>query len=117
MIDYRKVDGTLALATHGRGLFYARIFEKGAILSKEKMSPSNEINIFPNPGVGVLRMRSSEEVMQKVTIVNASGKKVEEISSSNRRFEINTESWDLGLYFLIVETQSGKSWLKWIKEQ
>ena len=117
MIDYRKVDGTLAVATHGRGLFYARIFEKGAILSKEKISPSHEINIFPNPGSGVLKMLSTEEVIQKVTIVNASGEKVDEISPSNRKLEINTESWNLGLYFLIVETPSGKTWFKWIKGQ
>lgn len=117
MIDYRKVDGTLAVATHGRGLFYARIFEKGAILSEEKISSSNEIEIFPNPGADVLRMRSSEDVIQKVTIVNASGKKVDEISPSNRRIEINTESWNRGLYFLIVETHNGKSWFKWIKDQ
>jgi hypothetical protein len=62
-------------------------------------------------------MRSTEDVIQKVTIVNASGKKVDEISPSNRIIEINTESWNRGLYFLIVETHNGKSWFKWIKDQ
>jgi len=51
MFDVRASDGTVALATHGNGVYTARIVKKGDILNAETVenNASLAVNAYPNP--------------------------------------------------------------------
>ena len=75
MIDYSVADGILAVATHGRGIFYARIFKKGAVLSNESIQPVTTVRVYPNPVVSELNIEASGPI-SAVSIYTVDGKKV-----------------------------------------
>jgi len=113
MIDYRQIDGTLAVATHGRGVFYARIFKEGAILSKESVGTNAEVRIYPNPVISELHI-SSEKNISSVRIYNTDGKLVfvEKGSDYGKNLKIRRESIGLnsGVCFVVVESAEVQSW-------
>ncbi len=119
MIDYRQIDGTLAVATHGRGVFYARIFKEGAILSKESVGINAEVRIYPNPVISELHI-SSEKNISSVRIYNTDGKLVyvEKGSDYGKNLKIRRESIGLnsGVCFVIVESAGKQTWNKVIVE-
>jgi hypothetical protein len=119
MIDYRQVDGTLAIATHGRGIFYARIFKKGAVLSNETVAPILSVKVYPNPAVSELNIASSGPI-SGVTIYTVDGKKVAlpEMGLGSKSLKISSGEMNLtpGLYFVIVVSEGVKSWHKVVVE-
>ena len=119
MIDYREVDGTLAVATHGRGIFYARIFKKGAVLSNESMAPVATVRVYPNPVVLELNIEASGPI-SGVSIYTIDGKKVAlpELVLGSKSLKISSGEVNLtpGLYFVIVVSEGVKSWHKVVVE-
>jgi len=126
MIDYRQVDGTLAVATHGRGIFYARIFKEGAILSKEIVDgSSNDLKFYPNPVKDVLRW-SADAQLKRIRIYNPEGKLVSEPNlelvsvDMNKRTEFGISFRNLGLqrgiYLLIADSDKEQSWHRIVLE-
>lgn len=67
MFDVRILDGTVALATHGNGIFSAKLVKKGDILSVNQLEKNNSLllTVSPNPS------RSLDEV--RVSWVNSQG--------------------------------------------
>ncbi len=115
MIDYREVDGTLAVATHGKGLFYARIFEKGAITGEERLvNDVVEFQLFPNPGDDFVRVFSSIPILN-LTVLDATGRRVLIIKNDTKEITLQTQTWKRGTYFFIAETLQGRKWSKWLK--
>ncbi|NBV36756.1 MAG: T9SS C-terminal target domain-containing protein [Bacteroidetes bacterium] len=52
MFDVRTSDGTIGLATHGNGIYSAKIVKKGDILGADyiKRNQNAQISVYPNPG-------------------------------------------------------------------
>jgi hypothetical protein len=51
MFDVRSSDGTIALATHGNGIYTANIVKKGDILQADQIQKESmlAVKLFPNP--------------------------------------------------------------------
>ncbi len=136
MIDYRQVDGTLAVATHGRGIFYARIFSKGAILSKKIVGGSaNELKFYPNPVKDVI-LWSADLRLKKMRIYTTEGKLVAEHSFDNNKIAgitaiqefkntdgkpqnlISLRALGLsnGIYIIVADSDKEQSWHRIVLE-
>ena len=113
MIDYNVADGILAVATHGRGVFYARIFKKGAVLSSEKISPKTSVRVYPNPLVSELNVEADKPI-SGVVIYAVDGKKIPisigEIGSKTLKISLGEVSLTPGIYFVIVSAEGTKTW-------
>lgn len=70
-----------------------------------------EFSIFPNPAQNTINIESTEEISQ-ITLYSHAGQKVVSQKFSN---EIDISRVAAGLYFIEVETQSGKGIQKFIK--
>lgn len=119
MIDYSVADGILAVATHGRGIFYARIFKKGAVLSNESLAPVLTVRVYPNPVVSELNIEASGPI-SAVSIYTVNGKKVAlpQLVLGSKALKISSGEVNLtpGLYFVIVVSEGVKSWHKVVVE-
>jgi photosystem II stability/assembly factor-like uncharacterized protein len=58
MFDVRPLDGTIALATHGNGIYTARMVKRSDILSARWVQENERIQakLYPNPAAGEVRI-------------------------------------------------------------
>jgi hypothetical protein len=65
MFDVRSLDGTIALATHGNGIYTARMVKRGDILSARWVQENELIQakLFPNPAVGEVRISCNVQLL------------------------------------------------------
>jgi hypothetical protein len=113
MMAYREVDGTLAVATHGRGIYYARIFEQGAILKNETLVKNElEIKVYPNPAKDFVNIQSNSS-LNKITIYSSTGTLLKSYNAEGKKeIQINLSSIDKGLLILLLECEGFTYWNK-----
>lgn len=115
MIAYREIDGTIAVATHGRGIYYARIFEKGAILTSKKLQKMPaKCRVFPNPSNGKMEL-VSENNIRSCKVYSTEGKLLINLDLNTASTSLKTKMLDLsamkrGVYILVIETDLGTEW-------
>jgi hypothetical protein len=72
----------------------------------------NTIIIFPNPSSGLITLRTSGTFLNNVNvrIINAMGQTVhmETLTGENDQQKIDLSSLDVGMYYLIIETENGQ---------
>ena len=76
---------------------------------------SDAIKIVPNP-VKELMIITSRSEIQKLTIENLSGQKIIMTNPNKKIFSVNTDNLTKGIYVLMLETEQGKCFKKFIKE-
>jgi hypothetical protein len=120
MFDVRVSDGTIGLATHGNGVFSAKIVKKGDILGADYLEKNQMIAVkaFPNPSSKnitiQLKMKSPAQNIEML-VLDVLGRKVNvpfkelTIGSSNSQ-TMNEKQWDLdvsqlktGVYYVRIE--------------
>ncbi|MFY7671904.1 InlB B-repeat-containing protein, partial [Tenacibaculum sp. MEBiC06402] len=69
--------------------------------------------LYPNPVEDIIHIES-KEIVEKIKIYNVLGKEV--VSSTMSNESINVSSLSKGLYFMIIETTSGKGVRRFIKK-
>jgi hypothetical protein len=111
MIDVRLSDGTVALATHGNGIYSARLFDKTDILNT-RQTDKVYLNVYPNPVNEKLTIELSEsKPVKMVSILDELGRVV--FSNSNYKELGELMSFDLsglkvGIYYVRVEFTTGE---------
>jgi hypothetical protein len=102
-----------------------------AVYNGGSSQPSNEIQVdyiiaslkghelftvstYPNPVRDHLTI-SSDQVINKIQIVNQLGQSVEVIETNNQLLQLNLQSLSVGQYFLLLESESGTTLKKIIK--
>jgi Secretion system C-terminal sorting domain len=65
----------------------------------------NTISILPNPTYGVFTIDLSGEVLEHAIIYNGLGQVIKEV----RSLEVNISNFDIGIYFVKITSQSGKT--------
>ena len=75
---------------------------------EELQVASYDLQVYPNPAKGELRVENGEVVIDKIAVYNAAGHVVLSFSDVNATsFSINTWKLSAGLYFISVQTKNG----------
>ncbi|MFZ4544431.1 MAG: T9SS type A sorting domain-containing protein [Saprospiraceae bacterium] len=100
-IDTRTVDGYVALATHGAGIFSAN-FDAPDISKARDQQDELELRIYPNPASEVLNWNTELSLTQKATIqiFNSEGRLVRKLAAINRQIQI--QDLNSGIYYFTL---------------
>ncbi len=96
MVDYRRVDGKIVAATHGRGMFTSRVSN---VVPPEPVSGSDSFEvdaIFPNPfsDLVTIRVNLPQTNFVLIRIYDSSGNQIRTISSGLGFIGENEFFWD-----------------------
>lgn len=85
------------------------------VLGTEETQAVPMVHVFPNPGNGMIRI-SSEEQITSLQIVDLAGRQVFNANDKSGITEtsINLSTYPNGVYFIQVETSQGKQTIKYI---
>ena len=78
----------------------------GAQVGIKKIQPVNKIKILPNPGSDFIELNVNEPIF-KISIINAIGQTIPNITITNSRIDIS--DLDNGLYFVMIEMKNGET--------
>jgi hypothetical protein len=129
MFDVRPSDGTIALATHGNGVYTANIVKKGDILNAENIEKLAVLRavISPNPASNLIRITGNCESLQKnltqnqlltnssITLVDPLGRivKTQPLTTSNflpnKGFEVELSLQNIPDGYYYVRIKVGKA--------
>ena len=110
MFDVRLKDGTVALATHGNGIYSARLFNTTDILKTNDFTQVN-FSVYPNPSRGEFSIRFAEKFkIISVEIIDDCGRLIKRMD----QFEIDKnqyscKSFKTGIYYLRMRLDNGKT--------
>lgn len=110
MFDVRLKDGTVALATHGNGIYSARLFNTTDILKTNDFTQVN-FSVYPNPSRGEFSIKSDEKFkIISVEILDDCGRLIKRMD----QFEIDKnqyscKSFKTGIYYLRMRLDNGKT--------
>jgi len=101
MFDVRLKDGTVALATHGNGIYSARLFNTTDILQYKNIY-IEKISIYPNPSRDYFSIKySNNKSITNVTILDDCGRVVREFQPSEFRLnKYKISGLKAGLYYV-----------------
>ena len=120
MFDVRVSDGTIGLATHGNGVFSAKIVKKGDILGADYLEKNQTIGVtaFPNPSSNNITVQlnmKSQSPNARISLLDVLGRTVNAplkeltVGSSNSQ-AMNDRKWILdvsqlkgGVYYVRIE--------------
>lgn len=75
---------------------------------EENLLNETQLSLYPNPAEDVLNIELQKNTINSITIYNALGKAVYTASNlSTAQFNVNTGTFDSGLYFITVQTPHG----------
>lgn len=77
-------------------------------LSTSEINLQAEISIFPNPAKETLHIRQKRNAFVTATMYDVQGKKVNRYVLENSLSTIDIKAFTPGLYFLVLESESGK---------
>jgi hypothetical protein len=109
MMDYRKSDGLLAVATYGAGVFtgYVNSLDpSNAVIEKQE---EIKVQCFPNPVQEVLHIKFENAANRNIYLYNIAGKLLQTQSQSTQFNELEMGHLAAGNYLLIV-TEGTKKW-------
>ena len=110
MFDVRLKDGTVALATHGNGIYSARLFDKTDILKVGNLQGGN-FKAYPNPVKSKLTIEVSEgKQVESILLYDELGRIVQPISIFKMRgqsFNLDLDCLKKGIYYLELKYLTG----------
>lgn len=92
-----------------------KILDSAGILSVSKNNISN-FSVYPNPAKVGWNFSSSNEIIERIQILDISGKTIRTASPKSNNTTIDTYGLSNGIYFAKVETGKGTNTIKLIKE-
>lgn len=78
-------------------------------------SSTAAIGVWPNPGNAILNVAHDGDEMSQVQVWDTQGRLIFQ-SMFQQQIEIKTEDWIAGLYYLVIQSESGISNEKWVKQ-
>ena len=112
MLDTRKKDNFIAVATHGNGAYTANISNSWQITDLQN-SALNSMKIYPNPiqAKGLLNLELNFDVrdINKLVIINSLGQEIpaeqyKMVPIGNKTLRIQLNNFISGVYFINIET-------------
>jgi len=95
--------GPYSITSYGiQDAFVAKI---SLVTSMEENFYSNEINIFPNPSIGIINIKSGNIFIENVEMLNTAGQIVlSQTNSGSKGLLINVPGLEAGIYFLKIKS-------------
>ena len=115
MISFRETDGTIAIATHGSGIFTARANSAYDILGIKSGKPDNktDVNIYPNPANNEVFLSLKSKTNEKITvqIFQNGGKFISSMifqikNNLTNKFRIDLSSYHPGYYQVVISSST-----------
>lgn len=93
--------------------FYTEMADCKACLSSNSIIDENlsTISIYPNPVQDYFHVKA-EFPIEQITIISSSGSIVYKSDAASTEISINSENWESGMYFVLVQTIHGVSVLR-----
>lgn len=86
-------------------------------ITKITLVNGTNIKLYPNPATNVLRVEGLSPLANtKLSIMDASGKLVQQINIVNQNYTYDIQKLAPGSYYLKIETDNKVSTLKFVKE-
>jgi hypothetical protein len=108
MFDVRLKDGTVALATHGNGIYSARLFNTTDILKTTDISQIS-LRLFPNPSNGIFSIKLNDKFkINSVEILDDCGRLVKKMNQIDvDKNQYNCKSFPSGVYYIKIHLANG----------
>jgi hypothetical protein len=87
-----------------------------SILSVDDNEINNKINLYPNPAINKLDIKSSEINIEIIKIYDAIQKEIYSKSFNKSEIQLDISFLENGLYFMVFETKKGKAVKKFVKQ-
>jgi hypothetical protein len=113
MFDVRLKDGTVALATHGNGIYSARLFNTTDILKTNDISEIG-LSVYPNPSLGYFSIKLMDKFkINSVEILDDCGRLMKKMNQNEiNENQYNCKSLGTGIYYLRIRLDNGKTLTK-----
>jgi hypothetical protein len=76
-------------------------------VSVEGIKASELVSMTPNPVHDVLTVTTTSPYAERLTVINAPGQVIYRSEVNNNIQNIDTRSWDAGIYFISLSTREG----------
>ena len=83
--------------------------------SDEKIAEDLSLNIFPNPTTDFVNITSESTVEINLTLIDASGKIIQNLKHNSNQTQIDFTSIKAGTYFIVAQSGNAKNTYKVIK--
>jgi hypothetical protein len=94
-------------------IFYKSITMSILLSAANKVSTTNDFNLYPNPTTSELTIDSDIEI-EKISILNITGKLIREVKQESNI--INVTNLDKGIYFVKIDGKDKSSVMKFVKQ-
>lgn len=113
MIATRPSDGLVVAATHGNGVFSTNITSINDIVSVKENEAALSVQLYPNPAGRTLNIVLGDKLSARtwnMKIADETGRIVQDAGklSGNDAAEINIQSLQHGVYYLVLENNGEK---------
>ena len=118
MIKTRESDGTIVIATHGNGVYSAKIKTVHDVLGTEeqRLISNSSFRVYPNPVHNQLTIISQNNMKaSSYSIFNLEGKIVLTGKLVESQTIINTSKLDKGYYFILLQNEKEKKTFSFLK--
>ena len=123
MFDVRTSDGTIGLATHGNGIYSAKIVKKGDILGADyiKRNQNAQISVYPNPSSKMITVDVQLKFISQfvdLTVMDALGRivpaPIKELDSQNvvdaksflkKQWTVDISALKSGVYYVRMRSE------------
>jgi hypothetical protein len=108
MFDVRIKDGTVALATHGNGIYSARLFNRTDILKTNDISEIS-LSVYPNPSNGYFSIKLLNKFkINSVEILDDCGRLVKKMNQIEiEKNQYNCKLLPSGFYYVKIHLANG----------
>lgn len=111
-----RFEGTDMFIEEGKEVVLNNIAVEGeSSLSNETIVKEETIKVFPNPTDNILNIQSSE-LVDHVIFYNTFGQIIKEVKPKKMKFEISTETFAQGMYFMKVLSNNSEKVIKVIRK-
>jgi hypothetical protein len=101
-----------------KALQFAQTYSGNLGIGRQTTDDRQQINMYPNPVSNQLRITSSELRIDKVELVDVTGKlKVEKTNSNDEIFTLDISDFSQGIYFCHIHLSNGQLAVKKIVKQ
>lgn len=106
--------GNIVASDISEGLFVLKI--KNGLGTSESLLNESFIKIYPNPAINNIGFKTSENITNaEIQVCNAEGNCIKQFTDYNLSSQLDIADLKTGLYFLIVNTNTIKKTIKFLK--